>query len=276
MAGAQAKVEATKEPADVLGKQAAEIGRSVRELTAERDALTEKRVERQREINDQLDTAKAKLESLLNQDVAPLPELVRAARRDIEQLAKQRSDAIAPTDREIELTAQANVASDALKELQPEIAASAEAQREAARAMTEATLALSNLRQSQDISRTSEAELKTTDEIGRVGQDVTQAARDAIASILTNAQQQGREPNATEQEALGRAQKLLTDTTPDAQQGGQLAGVLQSLANNLTAKDQILSNGLNNLINTAKSLATKYEGLADRIKALQNQVNQLK
>lgn len=276
VAGAQAKVEATKEPADVLGKQAAEIGRSVRELTAERDALTEKRVERQREINDQLDTAKAKLESLLNQDVAPLPELVRAARRDIEQLAKQRSDAIAPTDREIELTAQANVASEALKELQPEIAASAEAQREAARAMTEATLALSNLRQSQDISRTSEAELKTTDEIGRVGQDVTQAARDAIKAIEDNARTQGRGVNAGEQESIERARKLLNDTTPDAQQGGQLAGILQSLANNLTAKDQILSNGLNNLISTTKSLASKYEGLADRINDLQNQVNQQK
>jgi hypothetical protein len=276
VAGAQAKVEATKEPADVLGKQAADLGRTIRELTAERDALTEKRVARQREINDQLDTAKAKLESLLNQDVAPLPELVRAARRDIEQLAKQRSDAIAPTDREIELTAQANVASDALKELQPEIAASAEAQREAARAMTEATLALSNLRQSQNISRKSEAELKTTEEIGRVGQDVTQAARDAIKAIEDNARTQGRGVNAGEQESIERARRLLNDTTPDAQQGGQLAGILQSLANNLTAKDQVLSNGINNIINVAKSLASKYQGLADRITDVQNQVNQLK
>jgi hypothetical protein len=168
------------------------------------------------------------------------------------------------------------VAAAALKELEPKLAASAEAQREAARAMTEATLALSNLRQSQDVSRQSEEELKAAEQIGRVGADVTQAARDAIAAILANAQQQGRAPNAGENEAIGRAQQLLNDTTPDAQQGGQLAGILQSLANNITAKDRVLSGGIERLISTTKTLAGKYEGLQERVKAVQNQVNQLK
>jgi hypothetical protein len=172
--------------------------------------------------------------------------------------------------------AEAEIPFNALKELQPALDSSAEAQREAARAMTEASLALSNISQSQDIARQSEGEIRATQEIARVGQDVTQAARDAIAAIIANAAQQGRGVSAGEQEAIGRAQQILNDTTPDAGQGGQLAGILQSLSNNLNAKDQVLSNGLNQIITTTKNLASKYQGLSERISDVQNQVNQIK
>jgi hypothetical protein len=105
---------------------------------------------------------------------------------------------------------------------------------------------------------------------------VTQAAKDAIAAIAANASSQGRALNPAEQEAIGRAQQIVADTTPDAQQGSQLASILQSLSNNLTAKDQVLSSGIDRIINTTKNLATKYQGLADKIKDLENRVNQIK
>lgn len=276
VAGAQAKVDAIKASDADTSTRAQGLQRVVDGLFAEADALTAQRVAKQEVLNQQIDQAQAKLENLLNQDVAPLPEIIRQARREIEDLARQRDAAFRAGDRETDLTAQAVALQPQLDTLNAELKQSADAQREAARAMTEASLALANLRQSQDITRTSEAELKATEEISRVGQEVTQAASQAIAAILNNASSQGRGVSPGEQEAIAGIEKLVTDTTPDAEQGGQLAGILQVLANNLTAKDQILTTGINRIINTTRALVGKYQGLVERIDDLQNQVNQLK
>jgi hypothetical protein len=278
VAGAQAKVDATKQSDAVLAEQARLLQAQYTELRTAAEEETRIRVAASLRYNEELDAARAALAARSKEleldpnriDIlAPFEAAVDRLQATVNALA-------APTAEETRKFAEADRPFKALNDLQPKLDASAEAQREAARAMTEASLALANLRQSQDISRTSEAELKATEEIGRVGQDVTQAARDAIAAILANAAQQGRAPNAGEQEAIGRAQQLLTDTTPDAQQGSQLAGLLQSLGNNLSAKDAVLSSGINQIITTTKGLATKYQGLADRLSDLQNQVNQIK
>lgn len=85
------------------------------------------------------------------------------------------------------------------------------------------------------------------------GLAITQAAKDAIAAIQDNAKDQGRAPNFGEQETISRIQGLVEDTTPDAQQGGDLAAAIQSLQNNLTAKDATLSEGLEKLRDEAKA-----------------------
>jgi hypothetical protein len=181
-----------------------------------------------------------------------------------------------PSFREQELAAQAAAMDGPISELAAQAKTAADAQQAAARAMEEASRALLQLRETQSVERDGEAGIKAAEAIGQVGQDVTQAAKDAIAAIAANASSQGRALNPAEQEAIGRAQQLVADTTPDAQQGSQLASILQSLSNNLTAKDQVLSSGIDRIINTTKNLATKYQGLADKIKDLESRVNQIK
>jgi hypothetical protein len=278
VAGAQAKVDATKQSDTVLAEQARLLQTQYTELRSAAEEETRIRVAGARAYNEELDAARAALAARskeLELDpnrleiLAPFEAAVNRLQAAVDALA-------APTPSELQKFAEAEIPFNSLKELQPALDSSAEAQREAARAMTEASLALSNLRQSQEVTRTSEAEQATTQEIGRVGAEVTQTARDAIAAILANAQTQGRAPSAGEQQAISGIQQIITDTTPDAQQGGQLAGLIQVLANNLTAKDAVLAGGINQIITTAKTLASKYQGLADRINDLQNQVNQLK
>jgi hypothetical protein len=186
------------------------------------------------------------------------------------------SQAIAAQDKLKALEGQRAEAETALKTAAAELEKQSASQQETAKAVAEAARSLDVLASQQDIARTSEVEIKATEEIGKVGQDISQLAREAIAAIQANAAGQGRGINLGEAEAIGRAQQLLNDSTPDAQQGSQLAGILQSLSNNLNAKDAVLSNGINQIISATKQLATKYQGLADRIAELQTQVNQIK
>lgn len=62
-------------------------------------------------------------------------------------------------------------------------------------------------------------------------------------------------------EALDRLRGLATDTTPDGTQGADLAAVIQSLQNNLTAKDATLSEGLQKVGDEAKAQAAQYEAI---------------
>jgi hypothetical protein len=112
-------------------------------------------------------------------------------------------------------------------------------------------------------------------EIVRVGEDVTRAALDAIEQIKNTAASEGRAPSAIESETIGRIQGLVNDTTPDAQQGGQLAGILQTLSNNITAKDENLQTAVDGMIRNVGSIADRYENIINRVESLEDRINQL-
>jgi uncharacterized phage infection (PIP) family protein YhgE len=134
------------------------------------------------------------------------------------------------------------------------------------------------LRETQSIG-TIERETRVDDgrtqAIADVSVEITRAALDAIAQIQANAAAQGRAPSALEGESINRIQALVDDTTPDAQQGSQLAGILQTLSNNITAKDTLLQNGLEQLLRTVDRVASRYEAIINRITSLEERINQL-
>lgn len=209
-------------------------------------------------------------------DPDSITRFLESRNAEIAGLKELLSKAVAAQDTLKALEGQRGEAEAALKTAATELEKQSTAQDAAVKAITEAARSLDVLRTQQGIDRQSELNIAATQEIGKVGADVTQAARDAIAAIVNNATSQGRAPNPIEQEAINRAQQLLNDTTPDAEQGGQLAGILQSLANNLNAKDAILAGGVEQLIGTTRALANKYKALADRIEDVAGQVNQTK
>jgi len=108
------------------------------------------------------------------------------------------------------------------------------------------------------------------------GEAITEAARAAMDAIRQNAADQGRGTNPMEQEALGAAQRLLDDNTPDAQQGGQLSSILQTLANTLNAKDAKLATSVDGMIRNTKAAISKYESLQKEVEALENRIRQIK
>lgn len=108
------------------------------------------------------------------------------------------------------------------------------------------------------------------------GEAVTDAAQAAIEEIRSNAKSQGREVNPLEQEGIDRANKLLNDTTPDAQQAGQIAGILQSVANNLTANNAGLITGLDRIITMLGTQKTQQDNLSKKIDGLEQRINQIK
>lgn len=129
----------------------------------------------------------------------------------------------------------------------------------------------------------SELERKTTAQIFDLkkagldtGQTVTDAAKDAIKGIETEAANQKRGLSSIEQEAVDRVRKIIADTVPDSAQGGQLQGILQSLANNLTAKDKQLATGVERLISIVRTQAGQYAGLLSRISDLEARIKQAK
>lgn len=126
-------------------------------------------------------------------------------------------------------------------------------------------------------------ERKTTaqiDDLKKAGLDtaktVTDAAKDAIKAVEQEAANQKRGMNPLEQDAVERIRKLMADTVPDSAQGGQLQGVLQSLANNLTAKDAVLAGGIERLIVLVRSQTGQYAGLLGKIADLESKIKQAK
>lgn len=108
------------------------------------------------------------------------------------------------------------------------------------------------------------------------GKTVTEAAKDAIDAVEKEAAQQGRDINLPEQEAVGRIKQLIADTVPDSAQGGQLQGLLQGLANNLTAKDAALAGGVERLIGVVRAQAGQYTSLLNKITDLEAKAKQTK
>lgn len=129
----------------------------------------------------------------------------------------------------------------------------------------------------------SELERKTTAQITDLkqagldtGRTVTDAAKDAIKAIEAEAQTQKRDLSPLEQEAVQRVRQLIADTVPDSAQGAQLQGVLQSLANNLTAKDSALLGGMDRLIGVVRAQAAQYTSLLNKISDLEARTKQVK
>jgi hypothetical protein len=124
-------------------------------------------------------------------------------------------------------------------------------------------------------------ERKTTaqiDDLKKAGLDtaktVTDAATTAIKAVTDEAANQSRALSPVETEAVERLRKLVADTVPDSAQGAQLQGILQSLANNLTAKDAALATGVERLISIARGQATQYASLLNRINELDAKIKQ--
>lgn len=278
VAGAGAKVDATRAADSVLAQQANELRQQYDALIGAATAETQARITAANQTEQELITAREAL-AVRQKELELDPnrnELLRPLEDTVRRLTDSLNTLRGPSEEETRKYLEAEIPRQSLEKLQPQLDASAKAQADAARAMTEATLALANLRQSQGVARQSEAELKAAQQIGQVGADITQAARDAIAQIQANAAQQGRQPNAAEQETIGAIQKLVNDTTPDAQQGGQLAGILQQLSNNLNAKDQNLINGVDQIIRNVSTMATRVQQIRDKIGDMQQQINQIK
>lgn len=283
LAAAQAK---TRGAAKTLGQQAvasqtAEQALAAQQAEQERlfaayQAETSARLNMVKELEAELEKRKANLRFYQENNLPENRGAREAASDEVNRVQDALNKARQASDSETSLAVQVAAMQAGIDQLKAKSEEAAKAQQAAAEAMDEAARALVQLRDTQDVQRKSEAELKATEAIGAVGRDVTQAALDAIAQIQQNAAQQGRAVNPGEQEAIGRIQSLVKDTTPDAQQGGQLAGLLQSLSNNLTAKDATLANGINRLITLATQQDNKYKALFDRLEKLENRVNQLR
>ena len=63
---------------------------------------------------------------------------------------------------------------------------------------------------------------------------------------------------------------------PDSAQGAQLQGLLQGLANNLTAKDAALAGGVERLIGVVRAQASQYTSLLNKITDLEAKSKQAK
>jgi hypothetical protein len=112
---------------------------------------------------------------------------------------------------------------------------------------------------------------KIEDLARQTGEAVTQAAQAAIADIKKS----GKADNpGAGTEAVAALEKLVSDDVPDEKQGGSLQGILQRLANSLTAKDAVLSTGLEALIKVGEVQKKQYDGLKTRIDELSGKVNQ--
>ena len=184
-----------------------------------------------------------------------------------------------PSETEAALKVKLEQAGATSEEAKANFKTASEDQKAAAEALKAAATNYESLLASQDQSRVSslqQQELGAGEEILKVGRDVTQAAKDAIAQIIANAGNQGRGVNPQEQEAINAIQGIITDATPDAQQGGQLSTVLAMLNVTLAAKDATLSTGVEALLQTTRALTKKYESLNQKIADTKEKVDQLK
>jgi Sec-independent protein translocase protein TatA len=177
---------------------------------------------------------------------------------------------------EVDLTAQRDVLQRQLDILNESLKESANAQKEAAAALTAALDQLSLTKQNQNIERNSVTVSNQTKQAGDISTDVTATVGGELNRIKQTAEESGQPLSPIIQENIGQAEKLLNDSVPDGQQAAQLASLLQQIANNLTANNKNLEGGLNDVIKIIKDLAGKYTKISGEITTLKGQINQLK
>ena len=176
----------------------------------------------------------------------------------------------------------ANIKQPELDTLKTRLEASAKAQADAASEMGRATIELSHLKQVQESQKGLAAAKYAESETAKLGRVVTQAMRDALTEIRASMAAKGDTGNkggfpgmdSPEAAAVKQIEGMLTDTTPDANQAGGFAGVLQQLADSLSAKENTRIQQLNRLVNMMKIQAENDKTMNDRINDLSGQIRQ--
>ena len=270
--------EAVAEAAKLLAAREAEKAKAAELLAAEREILETLR--KQKEAKEKV--VKAKFDEPTTEKGKSLPERVKkkqitdAAEKDLSKSSPFTTALRVAEERISKLEASLN---EGGSKLNTDITAAQDKLEQLKTKLTDTTGAV--VVGAAVIN--SELERKTIEEIGLLkeagldtGRTVTDAAKDAIKAIETEASNQKRGLNPLEQDAVERVRKLIADTVPDSAQGSQLQGVLQSLANNLTAKDAALAGGVERLIGVVRAQAGQYTGLLNQIKDLEARVRQTK
>lgn len=273
VAAASSKVDVSKEVTDKAQEKYNAARKEQEDLREAAELKKEQRWQKIADLEDQMLKAKIKLEHPdVKFGIGPQGDYERTRLEGtIKNITEAINKANLASRDEGELYVQANAKQPALDELKKILGESEKAQSEAFRALTSSLLDITNLKRTQGIERKSEAELKAAGAETQIGEKVTDSAKSAIKQIKDGGLD--KYPGAGS-EAVEGITKLLNDTTPDAKQGGQLAGLLQQLANNLTGKDAMIATNIQALIGIVKSLADQQNSIKSQVDGLKTNVGQ--
>lgn len=235
-----------------------------------------------------------KMESL-RLEVANLPAQIAAAEKaNLPEIA--------------DLVAQRNVQQKLLDDLKPKMESAAEAQKAAAIAMSQATLELRNLRTKQGDERGATEAGKKDALINDSSAPITAAAQQAVnlaragssaVAPVSRPPRPGYRPaspgatpaaipydpegfagagsgfaGADNSGAADALQKIISDNTPDAQQGASILALIETLKGTLGSKDSSTLASLNSLATTIQNQMAAYTAIEGRIKTLESQSTQ--
>lgn len=175
------------------------------------------------------------------------------------------SKLLEPGKQETSAFAEAKMISQELASIAPDLKAAVEDQAEAARELLRAVQDKNNLENTQVATGVNQLEGKQT-EAGGLIKTAMLGAVDLISKTT------GGNPLAN-QEAAGRIKGLVNDDVPDQEQGGQMAGILQGLANNMSSKDQKLIDAILEVVKIVKDMDDKVKNARDQIDDLKSKVN---
>lgn len=167
--------------------------------------------------------------------------------------------------------AQADALTPAIKALEASAENSGKELRAAVVAMEAATRAIERVKAGNAVGRAAEGDKKLSQSTIDQSKAVGDIAGDAVEGIKKSG---GTQYPGAKSEAIERVNKLRSDNVPDIEQSDQLAGALQGLANNLTAKDGPLIELIKASIAAIKTQKNQYEALKKEVDSLKTNDSQ--
>lgn len=256
-------------------------------LRAEADALTASRVFAEDQIRTEREGLLAKIEdiearALNGTNDSRAGDRLRASRSRVEEINNTLAKP-ATQDRELKLNAQANIEEGLLKEMAGKLDASADAQDAAAKAMTDATLALRNLKGTQAAEKTGKKGVAAAGELGGLQKKASEAGKETgdkiaedMTTIIEGLGEKVNDPGI--KKTIARVTELSKDgVTPEEQ--NEVVLLVGNLVKQMTTSHDGARTAFTNIITEVNrsvveqgKIALAITTLSKRVTALQQEV----
>lgn len=181
-------------------------------------------------------------------------------------------------------TAERDAAAKTARETKEKFEAAENSVADFAKALTEATIAISATKRTHAAEENIGGQIKAADAMGKIGANVTGAAKQAIGLVPGGAPKSndgfpgfeaGGFPGMdSPQEVASQLNGLITDNKPDAGQAKEILALVESLKTTLGGKDATVLVSLNSITTSLTSTVKEYEAIKDRLKTVEDKIKQ--
>ena len=249
-------------------------------------ALTNKRIEKEKLLTDEIDRLgkyikKISDDFLANGSKVKLPEFERNLKRAEDKITENRKTLGKPTtqDQEFKLFSQSEIERGKLEELTNELKTSAEAQKDAAKAMEESSRLLKNLKGTQGAEKTGKKGLKEVEKLGGLkkeaadkGEEAGEKIADDMIGIIEGLGDKANDPGIKE------TIKKVTDLTKDGvtpEEEAEVVFLVSSLVSQMKVNHEVSSKAWRDILGNINASISEQGKIAAQIITINKRIIEL-